>query len=295
MLAVCTLVVFAPSQANADMGPKPSINITLQNLGDKVCYGTILSESITTGPFSAYAPDKGWDYKDLGNFDSNYYHDDDYHNEEVERIWQIFVDYVDADGYFFLQLWWKLEGESNNIRWGYHPPYSFKLLLYFPESDAFVTSEIYERYAFDSYYTVDVSDVSSVQLLKLSNNYDYFGEVVGLLFRIALTVAIELAIAFVFLIKGRKPILIILITNVVTQIGLNVALNLIYYFSGALVYLIFFVLLEIAVFVVEAIVYSIFLRKQGVPIWKSLLYALVANAVTAVAGFFLANWLPGMF
>lgn len=299
IVAVCVVMTFAaPQTANADMGPKPSIRITFTNMGDELCYGTILSKSISTGPHSAYAPEEGWDYKALGRYDSNYYYDENYHNEEVERIWQTFVDYEDVDGFYFLQLWWELDGENNQMNWTYHPPYTFKILLYYPESNTFVTSEIYERYAFDSYYTVNMKNVDigdgGIQLVP-TNSYDYFGEIVGLICRIALTVLIELLIALLFRIKGRKPMLTILIVNLSTQIALNVALNVINYLNGALAYLFAFVLLEIAVVIVEAVAYCIILRKQGVPIWKSLVYAVVANAVTAVAGYYLAIWLPGMF
>ena len=293
MIAVLAVVVIAqPNTASADMGPKPSINITFKGLGDEVCYCTILSQYKSAGPWRAYDPEE--DNKELFNFDSNYYRDENYANAEAEMSWQAFVDYEDADGYCFLQLWWKLGGESNRVRWGYYPPYSFKVLLYFPESNTFATSDIYERYAFDSYFTVDMKAFDGAHL-SLAKSYDYAGEVVGLLCRIALTILIELLIALLFRLKGRRVILTIFAVNAVTQIALNVGLNLIYYFNGALAYLLAFVFLEIAVAVVEALAYSLLLRKNRVPIWKCILYAVIANAVTAVAGFYLAKWLPGMF
>ncbi|MCH5153182.1 MAG: hypothetical protein J1F68_04415 [Clostridiales bacterium] len=316
VVALVAVLVFAqPQSASADMGPKPSINITFKNLGDGECYGTILSKNISTGPHSAYAPDEGWDYKNLGTFDSNYYYDDEYHNEEVERIWQTFVDYKDADGYYFLQLWWKLDSESNVINWNYYPPYSFKLLLYYPESNSFVTSGVYERYAFDSYYTVDMSNVNDVLLnpdtsvggsqtnpnfsdavqLELHNSYDYLSEIVGLLLRIALTILVELLIALLFRIKGRKAFVTILITNAVTQIALNVALNLLCYFDGFLMLIFLYLPLEMGVIFVEAVTYGIALYKCGFPIWKALLYALVANVVSGGLGFVLAWFIPGLF
>ena len=294
---VAVLVFSEPAVASADVGPKPSIDITLCNLGDGVCYGTILSENISTGPYSAYAPDKGMD-KDFGNYDSNYYYDENYHNEEVERIWQVFVDYEDADGYYFLQIWWKLGGEDNFIKWGYHPPYSFKLLLYYPETNTFVTSGIYERYAFDSYYLVDMEGVDVTQggtQLTLNKSYDYTWEIFSLLCRIVLTIAIEIALALLFRIKGRRALLTILITNVVTQIALNVALNLLCYFHGGLLLFFLYVPLEIAVTLVEAVTYLIALRKQNVPVWKSIAYAVVANVVSAFLGLFLAIFIPGLF
>lgn len=293
IVAMLTVLVLAqPTTASADMGPKPSINVTFKNLDDEPCFVTILSEYKSSGPFSAYDPKV--DNRELGGFDSNYYSDENYVNEEAELSWQAFVDYEDKDGYYFLQRWWKLGGESNRISWGYHPPYSFKVVVYYPENNVFIASDIYERYAFDSYYTVDMSSVDGARLL-LSKSYDYFGEIIGLLCRIALTILIELLIALLFRLKGRRVMLTVFAVNTVTQIALNVALNLINYFRGALAYLVAFVLLEIAVVVIEAVAYSILLRKCGVPVWKSLLYAVVANVVSAVSGFYLAEWLPGMF
>ena len=298
MMALFALTVFArPLRASADMGPKPSINITFNNLGDETCYATILSQYKSTGPYMAYDPDS--DYKGLENFDGKYYWEDDYYNEEAEMSWQAFVDYEDPDGFYFLQLWWKVNGEANSIRWSYYPPYTFKVLLYFPDSNTYSSSGIYERYAFDSYYIADVTNMGLVEVegptIELVESYDYWSEIIGFLCRVTLTIAIELLIALIFGIKGRKAILTILIVNAVTQIGLNVALNLIYYFSGALAWLLYFFFFEILVVIVEAIAYAILLRKAGVPVWKSLIYAVIANVATAVAGVFLADWLPGMF
>lgn len=295
IVAMVAVVVFAqPQTASADMGPKPSINVTFENLGsDVLCFATILSSTKDTGPWQAYDPEVG--NKELYNYDSQYYNDEHgYRNEEAEMSWQAFVDYEDKDGFYFLQLWWKVDGESNTIRWGYYPPYTFKVLLYLPESNFYLVSDIYERYAFDSYYFVDVANMN-VDVIELVESYDYAGEILGLICRIVLTVAIELLIALLFRMKGSRTLLTVLIVNLVTQIALNVAVNLIYYFNGVLAYLLFFALLEIAVTLVEAVAYCILLRKNGVPIWKSILYAVVANAVTAVGGFFLAKWLPGMF
>ena len=297
MMALLALTVFAhPLTASADMGPKPSINITFNNLGDETCYATILSLYKSTGPYAAYLSED--DYKDLSNFDSKYYWEDDYYNEEAEMSWQAFVDYDDPDGFYFLQLWWKVNSEANSIRWGYYPPYTFKVLLYFPDSNTYLSSGIYERYAFDSYYIADVANMGLEEVdppIELVENYDYWSEIIGFVCRVVLTIGVELLIALIFGIKGRRAILTILIVNAVTQIGLNVALNLIYYFSGALAYLVALVFLEIAVTIVEAIAYAFLLRKAGVPIWKSLIYALVANVATAFAGFYLADWLPGLF
>ena len=62
------------------------------------------------------------------------------------------------DGYNFLQYLWECSADKI-IEWTYYPPSVFKILLYFPESDSFVVSGACETYAFDSYYTIDLTSV----------------------------------------------------------------------------------------------------------------------------------------
>ena len=73
---LCTVMVIMifPITANADMGPKPSVRITFENLGDELCYGTLLSSRESTGPSSA------WD----GN------EEDARHNENPNYSYQTF-------------------------------------------------------------------------------------------------------------------------------------------------------------------------------------------------------------
>lgn len=106
-----------PMTVNADMGPKASVRIQFEHMGDELCYGTLLSKEKSTGPASA-----GWkngecpeEYMDPG-------------------IWKIFVNYKDPDGYYFLQRSWKVS-ESKELAWTYYPPGDFKILLYYPETE----------------------------------------------------------------------------------------------------------------------------------------------------------------
>ena len=91
-----------PMTANADMGPKASVRIQFEHMGDELCYGTLLSKEKSTGPASA------WD----GRTESaqKEYMDPD--------IWEIFVNYKDPDGYYFLQRSWKVS-ESKELAWTY--------------------------------------------------------------------------------------------------------------------------------------------------------------------------------
>jgi len=227
---MCFIMVFAmlPITAHADTGPKPSVRINFENMGEEVCYGTLLSKTDSTGPSSA------WD----GNPEHIYNYDLDM------DIWQAFVDYEDADGYYFLQEGW-LCSESKELNWTYYPPSSFKILLYYPELDTYTVSGIYERYAFDSYFrvTMDGLEIKSVD----DKAYDFTWELISLACRVVVTIALELAIALLFVLRQKKLIMTIFGVNVVTQIGLNVALNIINYNRGAYMFVFCYVLLEILV------------------------------------------------
>lgn len=82
-------------------------------------------------------------------------------------------------------------------------------MIYFPNTDALVvSSDIYERYAFDSYYTVDASQLglspSDGMTVSAVRSYDYRTETISLIARIIVTVAFELAIALLFGFRAKK-------------------------------------------------------------------------------------------
>ncbi len=330
--------------AFADTGPKPSVVIELVGLDGKECYGTLLSSR------ESYGPNRAWREGE----EMYAYHEDD------PDIWRKFVDYKDTDGYFFLQQFWNCT-EENGFKWGYYPPDPFKLLLYFPESDTFAVTPVYEQYAFDSYYTVDVSkmlgekatlevvtqassnelmsdtaedlqgvfepatevcsypikeDMESTQqsstepstvpenvtaithvLLHAEPSYDYKWEVISLLARIAITLALEIAVAFVFGFKKKNILGFITVTNVITQIALNLILFSVDINHGSMAFTAYYVFLEICVFAAEAFAYSLYIKKNQLDVdrKKAILYALVANVLSFVAGLGLAHLIPGIF
>ncbi|NLO96974.1 MAG: hypothetical protein GX091_02670, partial [Peptococcaceae bacterium] len=222
--------------------------------------------------------------------------------DEDYVIFLKFSEYRDVDGYYFLQYFQNCS-QTHRFSWTYYPPQKFKILLYFPEKDRFVVSnEHFERYAFDSYFTANVfAPDPSFQgefEVKVVKSYNYTYEMLSLLTRIILTIVLELAIALMFGFWERKQLRLIALVNVVTQIALNLTLSIIDYQLGLMAFLIFFVLLEIAVLVAEAVIYTLYLQKiskKEIPSWKPALYALTANAVSFALGLGLAYWIPGIF
>ena len=291
---LCALFVFMalPMTIHADIGPKASVRIQFKNMPDELCYGTLLSEKESTGPASVWDGIKEHARKD----------------EETADIWNAFVNYKDPDGYYYLQQHYKVS-DTNEIAWTYYPPNHFKILLYYPETGTFVSSGIYERYAFDTYYTVDMEgidihnveyneELSTNERIEAYRSYEYRQEMIGLAVRIVLTIVIEMLVALLFGFREKKQLVILAVVNIITQILLNVGLNIINYNSGSMAFTIFYVLLEAVVFIVEAILYCTLLKKASMKKkknWYYVLYSFIANLVSFIAGMIIANVIPGIF
>ena len=281
-LLICLILVLnLPVTAKADIGPKPSVRITFTGIKGETYYGTLLSERRSTGPATA------WD---------GYEEYRDWKPESEKPIWEKFIAYEDTDGYYFLQEWWDCS-ETNQLNWTYYPPTPFKILLYFPETDTFYVSDIYERYAFDSYFTVDLSEYATSPITA-HQSYDYTWEVISLVARIVLTIALELAIALFFGYREKKVLGFLAIVNVITQVVLNVALNIINYRSGSMGFTFAFICMEILVFAIEAITYKAVLHRYSEKEKvnrRGVTYALVANTASFAIGLWLAHLIPGIF
>lgn len=283
LLCAVTLILLLPAVAYADMGPKPSVTVTLAGLGSEECYVTLLADETSTGPFSVSTAPVD---------ESSYLVSE--HKQEALAAWRAFRGYADADGFHFLEYFSRCS-ETQPFRWGYYPPRTFKVLLYFPARQSFVVTEVLRRYAFDSCYRVTVNaDKSGAAVEK---NEDAGAETISLLARIALTLAVELLIALPFGLR-RKKLLLILAANVVTQVTLNLLLNWINYTSGSFAFIFHYIWMELLVTLIEAVVYARGFPRAGEPVppkWVAPVYAVTANAASFGLGLLLARLLPGIF
>ena len=289
ILCVAAMFVFVPSFAYGDIGPKPSVIVNFEGLEGEIYYVTLMSETSSTGPYSA-----------VGNFERDHRRAKD---EEDYEIWKKFVDYQDEDGYYFLQYFRDCT-ETSEFRWTYYPPQKFKILMYFPELDSFAVSDVYERYAFASYYKVDASNMELLPLsafdgLKAVKHYNFTSEIISLFLRIIATIAIEVLVALLFGYRAKKQLRIILITNIATQTVLNIILNTVNYYYGGLAFLLSYILAEVIVFIIEASVYANLLTRDSTGKLSkkgyAVLYAFVANAVSFYLGFQIAKLIPGIY
>ena len=265
--------------ACADTGPKPVVSVTVTNLGSAKCYATLLCQREQFGPYCTTEVEKRWD------------------SRAETSVWEAFSAYKDSDGFFFLQELWDLRTQPR-FAWEYCPPSVFKVLLYWPEENRFAVSEITEAKDFYSLFTVDASAMTpaegkSIARIKVESvdssgyrNRAFFA-------RVLITLAVELAIALCFVFRTKREWLVIIVTNVVTQIALGIFAVIAVVDGGMYTsYYVTLAFLEICVVVVEAVVYAAALRKmsggkRGIPVY--LAYAMVANAASYLFGL----WVDG--
>ena len=241
--------------AYADTGPKPSIEIEVIGIEGEY-YMDLLVDGAVNSTSSARV------YSDLN----------------VE-----FVEYADALKVFrntTSRRYWNLDGtmpmvsghnlgltDAGSVDFGYMVPTQFKIVIIKENKDIIVASE-FTRTQFNSKIMLDLT--SNVNLMEGETNiYEFTGNVLevgalkekilGFLYRLFITLAVELLIAiFIFKITKKQAIKIIIIVNVLTQIMLNVVLlNLPRVtLDPVMFYSVLFLYLEVAIICSEMIIYK---------------------------------------
>ena len=300
--------------AFADTGPKPSAAFTFTGMPDEDYYVTMLAEVDHYGPHRIYQEGDDLPYVlEAGRDDPAY------------PAWQKFVDYKDADGYYFLDDLFDQCHGNDEASWHYYPPERFKLLLYFPESDIFLCSTVTERYAFDSVYRLDLGGKSPAEIAALTltdpngdplpsgrDDETAIGEVtldksdgthqqiIGFFGRLGITLVIELALAWGWKYRKGSQLLFIGIVNLITQCLLNVAL--LYWGAqetsrGFIIF--WYVLLELAVTGIEAAAYAYLLpgtdHREKSARRHAAMYAIAANVLSFLGGLALSEVFPFLF
>ncbi len=278
----CAVLLFAVSisVALADTGPKPAVSVNVKNLGGAKCYATLLSEREQYGPYCTTEIEKRWDEM-----------------RAETSVWEAFAAYKDPDGFFFLQELWDLRYVPK-YAWEYHPPRIFKVLLYWPDEGRFAVSEITEAKDFYSLFEVDASEVrfadgSNIGTIAVKPVDSYSYRIWAFVSRVLITLAVELLIALAFRFRSKREWLVIIATNILTQIALGIFATISVVRGGRdMQFFVTLAFLELGVAIIEAVVYILFLRKASGKkrgLWVYVVYALVANA----ASYFVGLWIDG--
>lgn len=282
LMLVLTVIVLRPPKEteSLDMGPKPSLTIYLKGTDGLKVYGTFM-------------------------ISDKYYDDLDKPHNMSEEIVTKFLSFEKSDGMRVDIEYIQNCTVSGKVYEGYMPPDEFKVLLYFPEIDVFVvTDEIYDCYAFDSYYTLDLTNCDlknqSNTIIEIDKGMKY-SEVkwrtiglISLIFRLTLTVGIEVLIGYaLFKFRHKKSIKTIIKINIITQLILNLGVDI--FNLGGLPGLMTIYFYEFLVLIIEGITYNIHLNNECRGCGTIVGYTIFANFISFILGDVLARYLPQMF
>lgn len=255
------------TNVDADMGPKPASYVTIKGIeGDYVaCFAAK----------EAWGPN--FDYEAWIEYEMDYLQ------------YNPIMEYKDDEGFKWITHYYECSGEDE-ISFTYYCPNEYKIVIY-QNGQFLIATEALEMYAFATYYEIDFSTgtVTTPQDIKVTKTYDYFGEVLNLIIRIVLTLAIEIGLFYLFRLYTKRNFMVVLIVNLITQIFLNVAVNISLYNSGSLNALFLLFGLEFIILIVEFIAYQILLKDKKR--WAIILYPILANIFSFICGVIIFNFI----
>ena len=246
---------------SADMGPKPSVTITISDPPEGHYYVTLLGNE-EHGP---------WGFVNEENMEA------DVSGEEETEAYKAFLTYEDEEGYRLLNYVSECS-EDHEFKWSYYPPENFKIAIYSVKDQSLKISQAINREAFEAYYDVNFkNDMSVSEDTRLGRRIALFA------IRVIVTIGVELLLGVILGYRSKSEIRTIIITNLITQVTLNLFMSLIDYSTGAYAWLIFFPIGELIVLVIEMIVYLIKFKGQNK--FKTVLYSMFANGLTLYLSF----------
>ena len=291
LTALLLLLPLTAMPVSADAGPKPSVVVALEGLEGRTCWGTLLSQQEGTGPYGRF------------------YEEEAAEDPEEDRALHALLplERMDSEGFHLLNF--VKDCSDGEFSWTYYPPHTYKIALWFPEEDALAVSGVYHRYAFDSYYRLELSGVElmpggivELEAARLQRDYPYGASLLALAGRVALTLGAELLLALAFGLRTRQALKWVAVVNLATQLGLNLALELFTYCNGALegmmaiLALPVYLAAEVAVTLVELRIYRRKLTgERGLSGRRITAYTWTANLCSFLAGVLLSFQLPALF
>lgn len=268
IICITFVILFATGvNVSADTGPKP--NLTLNISGLNVPYTVALAEprEDVWGPQWTYDPDA----------ESGSGQTDGEHFNEI-------MTYEDSDNFVWITLFETYTTDAT-FTYSYHAPDVFKILIMIDGDSTIYSSAAIERKEFSATYDVviDPANPANMVITNVSES-SFWGNGYGIVIRIFVTLALEIAILFIYKMASKRNLIVAIITNIATQFGLNILLNVIasaYFASAALL---LFIPLEIAVALIEFAVYFLGMKESKKKIFY---YTLTANIISMVFGFIL--------
>ena len=251
MLMLIGFIVF-PMIAFADTGPKPSIDISIKNLNTT---NYVIDLFVFDKNGDAYESNKNYNAGGLTEEQINKLYELNFDGWISESTrWDYYILFADCAGN---------SGHSHHFSY-FGTPERYKIVIINYDTGEIKISDEIVRDTFNSSVTIDYNTMTST----INNNYSR--TIIIALICLIVTIGVELLIAYVFKIGHYK---IISIANIITNIGLQLALVLL--FNN---FLITFIIGEVLVILVELAIYL--LKFKDISKLKTIIYSLTANIVT---------------
>lgn len=271
------IILLLPNFVFADVGPKPSLSIEVLGLEDYYLDLLVQVEA-----------EHSWL---------------EISEEERENL-STLADYEDSQGYHpallkgtRIPIWGEIVGERVGDEKYIHEfsyvgvPDNFKLAI-LTEDDRLIISEEMDRKHFQSQMTWDLRGIDADEDINLGvgdlkENFPLGFIARGFSLRIALTLIIEGILAYMFGFRSRESIKLIGLTNLKTQVLLNIVIYAANLYGGMFMALLGFVLMEIIIVIYETKVYVRGLLEGTRT--RRISYGILANILSLVGGFLLAT------
>lgn len=260
ILSIFFIFVLSSSTViHADTGPKPSTTVKI--VGIEGQYVAAFAAKEATGP----------------NFDYKMWQD----GETPFLDYNPIMEYSDTDGYKWITKYKVLSGDKE-INFTYYRPESFKIIIY-QNDKLYKVTDVIDTFSFNNTFKIDFSSND----IKITKNFSSLlnQEVGPVILRFVLTLVVEIGLLFAMMLYTKRNLTIALITNIVTQILLNVILNIAIYYHGWQSALMLLFVCEFFIFVAETTVYALFMKDKKT--WKIIVYGVLANALTFALSFLL--------
>lgn len=193
------------------------------------------------------------------------------------------VDFV-AQYHENMDLYW----ECNNIK-------PFKVLIYFPETDSYEITKVCQSFTTQNIYIIHMNDIKHGKEIIPIKSHKISIVIASFILGACLCMLIELTVANLFHFTNKKFLHFIIGLNSVLEIMLGGYLFNIAYKMG--IFILFTYLLCICFFllIIKTVLYIIAAKRiLQEKIAKVVVYSVISNAISNIAGIFLALILPGI-
>lgn len=284
-ILIVSIAMLSVVTVSADFGPKPIAYVEIKGVEEPYYFDLIVYQNYDVQVLTDTEVESQID---------GYYYRDDYPS--------ILNGYQDDDGFAAYSLYTdmphtiRLTNNSNIFQIGYfRPPTEFKIVIV-TESNNILVSEVVHRTFFYAFFVFDLTNDTVIETELNSNDVAYIGvgntsqsfPIWNILFYVLLglviTLFIEVGLLYLIRYRDKNTFKIVIITNIVTQVLLNVFLWIGFYvWYGIFGYIFILIIGEIIVFVVEIIIYNKFFKERQS--FKPVPYAILANFLSFLAGF----------